>query len=79
MVRWFRDVSSTPLGWCVTFENEGYLAFLLRAGADPEVRNSRGLRPIDMAGAERIRGVFQQPTLHVDLPEDDSELFLEHF
>ncbi|CAK9099320.1 Ankyrin-2 (ANK-2) (Ankyrin-B) (Brain ankyrin) (Non-erythroid ankyrin) [Durusdinium trenchii] len=48
VVRWLRDVSSTPLGWCVTFENEDYLAFLLRAGADPEVRNSRGLRPIDM-------------------------------
>eukprot|EP00438_Fugacium_kawagutii_P003794 Skav211107 [mRNA] locus=scaffold3323:70539:76115:- [translate_table: standard] len=57
-VRFFMDHSTTPLGWCVIAENEGLLTFLLRARADPEIRNNRGLRPIDFARFSTIAAAF---------------------
>lgn len=67
------NISTTPLGWCAIFDNEGTLAFLLRARADPEIANNRGLRPIDFARSERIRRILQDPTLHICLLEHNSD------
>ena len=61
----FSNASTTPLGWCVIFDSEGLLTLLLRARADPEIRNNRGLRPIDMARSETIRAILQDPAPHI--------------
>ena len=63
MLKWFSNLSTTPLGWCALFDNEGLLIFLLSKGADPEIRNNRGLRPIDMASSERIREILRHEGL----------------
>eukprot|EP00438_Fugacium_kawagutii_P012926 Skav226149 [mRNA] locus=scaffold1065:326540:328851:- [translate_table: standard] len=78
-VNFFKDSSTTPLGWCVIMESEGLLAFLLRARADPEIRNNRGLRPLDFARSDRIRAVLNDPTHRIHLLEDDSELVKRGF
>lgn len=77
LVRFFRDSSTTPLGWSVIFSNEGLLAFLLRARADPEIRNNRGLRPIDFATSTRIQQILHDPGTHIYLLEHNSELTSE--
>ena len=74
LVSFFRDISTTPLGWCVIMEAEELLTFLLRARADPEIRNNRGLRPIDFARSERIRVILQDPTERIYVSEQESEL-----
>eukprot|EP00438_Fugacium_kawagutii_P023289 Skav226226 [mRNA] locus=scaffold1218:235260:238867:- [translate_table: standard] len=74
VVNFFREMSTTPLGWCVMMENEGLQIFLLRARADPEIRNSRGLRPIDFARSERIRAILEDPTQSIYLLENESDL-----
>ena len=79
LLRFLSNCSATPLGWCVVSDNEGLLVFLLRARADPEVRNYRGLRPIDIARSERIRAIIRNPALHMCLLESDSELVTEIF
>ena len=78
-VRSVIDISTTPLGWCVFLENEGLLTFLLRARADPEIRNNRGLRPIDFARSDRIRSILTDPTQSISLSEHDSELITHVF
>eukprot|EP00438_Fugacium_kawagutii_P003792 Skav211105 [mRNA] locus=scaffold3323:19083:36601:- [translate_table: standard] len=79
VVNFFRDSSTTPLGWCVTMENEGLLTFLLCARADPEIRNNRGLRPIDFAMSDRVRRILKDPTQSMYLLEQDSELVRQEF
>eukprot|EP00438_Fugacium_kawagutii_P032705 Skav204479 [mRNA] locus=scaffold5533:170330:178429:- [translate_table: standard] len=74
IMRFSRDISTTPLGWCALLENEGLLTFLLHARADPEIRNNRGLRPIDFARSDRIRTILKDPTESMYLLEHDSEL-----
>lgn len=73
LVRLSSNISTTPLGWSVIFDNEGILTFLLRAKADPEIPNNRGLRAIDFARSERIRRILQDPTLHIYLLEHNSD------
>eukprot|EP00438_Fugacium_kawagutii_P025178 Skav201050 [mRNA] locus=scaffold215:53956:60637:- [translate_table: standard] len=79
VVRFSRDISTNPLGWCVLLENEGLLTFLLRARADPEIRNNRGLRPIDFASSDRIQAILKDPTQSMYLLEHDSELVTHDF
>ena len=55
----FSNITSTPLGCCSMLDNEGLLTLLLSASADPEIKNSRGYRPIDLARSDRIRDIFQ--------------------
>lgn len=59
MMRIVSNMSTTPLGWCALFDNEGLLAFLLSKRADPEIRNNRGLRPIDLARSERMKALLR--------------------
>ena len=56
LVHFLSNLSATPLGWCTMFGNDGLLTFLLRERADPEIRNSRGLRAIDIATSEPLGG-----------------------
>ena len=77
LLKFLSNCSATPLGWCVVADNEGLLIFLLQARADPEIRNHRGLRPIDIARSQRIRAIFRDPTPHIYLLESDSELVTE--
>ncbi|CAE7898713.1 unnamed protein product [Symbiodinium necroappetens] len=79
LVRFFGNLSSTPLGWCAVFGNEGLLTFLLRERADPEIRNNRGLRAIDLATSERVRTILRDPVPHIYLLESGSELVTEQF
>eukprot|EP00438_Fugacium_kawagutii_P032703 Skav204477 [mRNA] locus=scaffold5533:160941:161402:- [translate_table: standard] len=74
VVRFSRDISTTPVGWCVLMENEGLLTLLLHARADPNIRNNRGLRPIDFARSDRIRTILKEPTQSMHPLEHDSEL-----
>jgi len=79
-MRLMRDGSTTPLGWSAIFGNEHMLTFLLRARADPDIPNNRGLRPIDMAPeSSRIREILQNPSEHIYSMEYDSELVTETF
>eukprot|EP00438_Fugacium_kawagutii_P032693 Skav204467 [mRNA] locus=scaffold5533:38160:41401:- [translate_table: standard] len=73
-LRYLGNVTTTPLGWSVLMENEGLLTFLLRARADPEIRNNRGLRPIDFARSDLIKTILKDPTQNMYLLEHDSEL-----
>ena len=77
VVRFFRDVSTTPVGWCAILDNEGLLTFLLRARADPEIKNNRGLRAIDIARSEKIRAILSDPTPHIYGLEHQSEMVTE--
>lgn len=77
LVQYFRDSSTTLFCWSVIFSNDGLLAFLLRARADPEIRNNRGLRPIDFATSTRIQQILHDPTTHIYLLEHNSELTSE--
>eukprot|EP00438_Fugacium_kawagutii_P003408 Skav225512 [mRNA] locus=scaffold1721:401744:403008:- [translate_table: standard] len=79
VVRHLGNVSTTPLGWCVLLENEGLLTFLLRARADPEIRNNRGLRPMDFARSDRILIILKDPTQSMYLFEHGSELVTHDF
>eukprot|EP00438_Fugacium_kawagutii_P003796 Skav211109 [mRNA] locus=scaffold3323:105520:110536:- [translate_table: standard] len=78
-VNWVANISTTPLGWCVILENEGLVTFLFRARADPEIRNNRGLRPIDFARFDRIGAVLKDPSPSMYLLEHDSELVTHGF
>eukprot|EP00438_Fugacium_kawagutii_P018832 Skav221702 [mRNA] locus=scaffold1494:466045:466809:+ [translate_table: standard] len=78
-VNFFSDISTTPLGWCVIMENEGLLTFLLRARADPEIKNNRGLRPVDFARSDRLRTILNDPTHSIYLLENVSELVTHIF
>ena len=60
VVRITSNQSTTALGCCALVDNEGLLVFLLRARADPEIRNNRGLRAIDMTSSQRIRAILTQ-------------------
>ena len=60
VVRVTSNQSTTALGSCALLNNEGLLVFLLRARADPEIRNNRGLRAIDMTSSQRIRAILTQ-------------------
>eukprot|EP00438_Fugacium_kawagutii_P020686 Skav232335 [mRNA] locus=scaffold1704:262857:266299:+ [translate_table: standard] len=73
-VRYLGNVTTTPLGWCTLMENERLLTFLLRARADPEIRNNRGLRPIDFVTSDRIFTILKDPTNNIYRLEHDSEL-----
>eukprot|EP00438_Fugacium_kawagutii_P022739 Skav234321 [mRNA] locus=scaffold3847:74899:77434:- [translate_table: standard] len=73
-VRFLMDHSTTPLGWCVLLEDEEVLTFLLRARADPEIRNNRGLRPIDFARSDRLRTILKDPTQSIYVLENESDL-----
>eukprot|EP00438_Fugacium_kawagutii_P003791 Skav211104 [mRNA] locus=scaffold3323:12503:16167:- [translate_table: standard] len=66
-------------GWCVLLETEELLVFLLRARADPEIRNNRGKRPIDFARSDRLRSILKDPTHSIYLLEQDSELVRHNF
>ena len=76
-VKLFRDLSATPLGHCAICNNEGLLTFLLRARADPEIRNHRGKRPMEIATAQRIQQILTDPQIFIYLLESDSELLSE--
>eukprot|EP00438_Fugacium_kawagutii_P031204 Skav220799 [mRNA] locus=scaffold150:363000:364694:+ [translate_table: standard] len=71
------NFTTTPLGCCSLIDNEQLLIFLLRAWADPEIRNNRGLRPIDFAGSDNIRRILQCPTEEIYLLEYQSEQISE--
>eukprot|EP00438_Fugacium_kawagutii_P031248 Skav211079 [mRNA] locus=scaffold314:327872:328300:- [translate_table: standard] len=73
-VNWLANISTTPVGWSIIMENEGLLTLLLRARADPEIRNNRGFRPIDFARSDRIVTILKDPTHNMYLSEHDSEL-----
>ncbi|CAE7499500.1 unnamed protein product [Symbiodinium natans] len=79
LARFFKDCSTTGLGWCAILNNDGLLTFLLHARADPEIRNNRGLRPIDFAASERIRSILQDPTPHFLVLEHEAEIFSQSF
>ena len=74
MVRVNSNQSTTPLGYCALFDNEGLLVLLLHARADPEIKNNRGLRPIDIASSERIRAILRDPMPHMYLQEHDFDI-----
>eukprot|EP00438_Fugacium_kawagutii_P006096 Skav213789 [mRNA] locus=scaffold1122:78140:80335:- [translate_table: standard] len=78
-LRFLGNVTTTPLGWSVLMENEGLLTFLLRARADPEIRNNRGLRPIDFARCDRIQAILKDPTQSMYFLEHDSEWVAHDF
>ncbi|CAK9021363.1 unnamed protein product [Durusdinium trenchii] len=78
LLRFVTNNSTTPVGWSVIFDNEGLLTLLLAARADPELRNHRGLRPIDFARSERMRAILRDPQPHVYLLEHHSELISRH-
>ena len=78
-VSYLGNITTTPLGWCVLLEAEELLTFLLRARADPEIRNNRGLRPIDFARSDGIRTILNNPTHGMYLLEHDSELVTNEF
>ena len=61
IVSFCSDMSATPLGWCAFLDNEPLLSFLLRARASVELRNHRGLRPLDMASSTRIAALLREP------------------
>ena len=65
LLRSIRNCSTTPLGGSAIFNNEGILTFLLMARADPDIRNNRGLRPIDFAGSDRILSILQDPSPYI--------------
>ena len=77
LIHAFRNISTTPLGWCAIFGNEDLLIILLSARADPLIRNNRGLRPIDIARSEKIRRVLQDPLPHIYSLEHSSGLIAE--
>eukprot|EP00438_Fugacium_kawagutii_P009560 Skav231890 [mRNA] locus=scaffold708:262658:264354:- [translate_table: standard] len=77
VANFFANLSTTPLGWCAIYDNEQLLIFLLRARADPEIRNNRGLRPIDFAGSDNIKRILQCPTEEIYLLEYESEQISE--
>ena len=74
-----RDVSTTPLGWCALGDNEGLMTLLLRARADPEIRNLRGKRPVDICQSEKMRAILGNPQLQIYLLEKNSEMVSESF
>ena len=73
VLRVLTDLSTTALGWSVMFDNEEFMVFLLRARADPEIKNNRGLRPLDFAKSERLRRILRDPAPHIYLLEHYSE------
>ena len=60
-VRVFSNMSTTALGFCALYDRVELADFLLQARADPEIRNHRGLRPIDLALSERMRQTLMLP------------------
>lgn len=62
LARTMMDLSATPVGCCALYDNERMLVFLLRAGADKEIKNNRGKRPVDVARTERIRLILEDPS-----------------
>ena len=60
LAKFFANISTTPLGYAAMFNNEDFLIFLLCARADPEIKNNRNLRPIDLASSERIRQLLRE-------------------
>ena len=73
------NADSTPLGYCAMFENQDLLVFLLAARADPEISNSRSLRPIDLANSEIIRDILRDPMRHIYVFEHEADLVEESF
>eukprot|EP00438_Fugacium_kawagutii_P005921 Skav229271 [mRNA] locus=scaffold952:195753:197462:- [translate_table: standard] len=73
IAKFLANVSTTPLGWCSIYDNEALLIFLLRARADPEIRDNRGLRPVDFASSNNIQRILQCPTQDIYLLEYQSE------
>ena len=72
MVEQTSNVSSTALGFSAMFDCEDLAIFLLRARADPEIRNNRGLRPVDVAVGQSMQQLLTaRPTAEccVALPE----------
>ena len=63
LVRLLKDVSTTALGICSIFDSKELATFLLHARADPEIRNNRGLRPVDLAVSEQMRRLLQPQAL----------------
>ena len=53
--------STTSLGSCACFDHVELASFLLHARADPEIRNNRGLRPVDFAISEEMQKVLSAP------------------
>ena len=59
----FANMSTSPLGMCCLYGCEDLAIFLLQARADPEVRNHRKLRPIDLAKTQKLRRIMATPPL----------------
>ena len=62
IARAMMDLSTTPVGCCALYDNERLLIFLLRAGADKEIKNNRGKRAVDIARSENLRAILQDPS-----------------
>ena len=78
LVKLLSDVSTTPLGACALLGSTELAEFLLQARADPEIRNNRRLRAVDLAVSEQMRQLLtrrlgDQPTSAI------SELIAEDF
>ena len=79
ILRYLRDLSTTPLGFCAILGNEALLTFLLRARADVEIKNNRGLTAMELARSEQIREILRNPRQHIYLLEHHSQLMSQTF
>ncbi|CAE7811736.1 warA [Symbiodinium sp. CCMP2456] len=69
LLRYLAESSSTPLGFAALLGNRPLASLLLSAKADPDIPNSRGHSPRQMASAE-IRPLFDEPLAFEGDPED---------
>ncbi|CAE7608594.1 warA [Symbiodinium sp. CCMP2456] len=69
LLRYLAESSSTPLGFAALLRNRPLASLLLSAKADPDIPNSRGHSPRQMASAE-IRPLFDEPLAFEGDPED---------
>ncbi|CAE7334730.1 unnamed protein product [Symbiodinium sp. CCMP2592] len=64
MVKVFGNFTTNCLGWAAMYGCEDLAVFLLQARADTEVRNHRGLRPIDLSKTAFMRRLIAEPPRH---------------
>ncbi|CAE7674641.1 warA [Symbiodinium sp. CCMP2592] len=69
LLRYLAESSSTPLGFAALLNNRPLASLLLAARADPDIPNSRGHSPRQMASVE-IRQLFDEPLALKEDPED---------
>ena len=55
----FAEWTTTLLGFACFFGGDEYAAFLLDNGADPELRNSRGHKPLDLARMRKVADLLK--------------------